>query len=221
MAKYLSVEEVADILGKTDRTVRRMLNAGQLAGSQHPEKGKLVWRVHATKDLVEKLESKFQQSPFSVDAETIIPEPEVRRIDEEEAAEADFVEFQSVQKQAMKTFADELMRPVGDKISELSMLIGEKDREIAEMNRQLRLLPDLEKRAREEQEAAEKERKIAEEKTLEVAALSKQIEALLADKAASEQTVQQAALLSTQMTTMQAQIEELKKPFWKKFFGSK
>lgn len=62
MARYLSVEETAGILGTTDRTVRRMLNEGRLAGSQHLDKGKMTWRVHATKELLERLEKLRLQS---------------------------------------------------------------------------------------------------------------------------------------------------------------
>ena len=55
MARYFSVEEAAQVLGTTDRTVRRMLSSGRLAGSQHLDKGKLVWRVHASKEILEKM----------------------------------------------------------------------------------------------------------------------------------------------------------------------
>lgn len=220
MAKYLSVEEVADILGKTDRTVRRMLNAGLLQGSQHQDKGKLVWRVHATKDLIERLERKAQQSPFENESETIaIEASDTSAV--EDVSDVEFEEFRTQQKQTMKAFADELIRPLADKIADLSMLLGEKDKEIEEKNRQLRLLPDLERQAKEERLAAEKERQIAEAKMLEVAALNKQIEALLADKAQGEATVAQAQQLSEQLSSMQHQIEDLKRPFWKKLFGGK
>src|ERR1700735_479360 len=70
MARYLSVEETATVLGTTDRTVRRMLNEGRLSGSQQLEKGKMTWRVHATKDLLQKLESLALSNPTDSREET-------------------------------------------------------------------------------------------------------------------------------------------------------
>ena len=71
MARFFTVEQTANILGTTDRTVRRMLGDGRLSGSQHMDKGKLVWRVHATKDLLERLPVANVESTeevFDVDA---------------------------------------------------------------------------------------------------------------------------------------------------------
>jgi excisionase family DNA binding protein len=74
MARYFSVEEAAKILGTTDRTIRRMLNEERLAGSQHQDKGKLIWRVHATKEILQKLEEAASTDPITADKDVRSPE---------------------------------------------------------------------------------------------------------------------------------------------------
>lgn len=214
MARYLSVEETAEILGMTDRTVRRMLNAGRLSGSQHQDKGKLVWRVNATKDLLEKLERKYQQSPLSVDSPVYYTEAA-------QTAEAEIVDFEPSVRSEVKVLADELIRPLIERLEAQAMILSEKERVIADQARQLRLLPDFEKMASNEREAAEKERMAAEAKALEVEALRKQIEALQSEKEAAEAHVQKAAEVFDELASLKSEIGELKRPFWKKLFGGK
>lgn len=173
MARYLSVDETAEILRTTDRTVRRMLNDGRLAGSQHMDKGKLVWRVHATKEILQKLETTYKDNGISleaIDAEEIEDQSEPEASASEQAGN-----WQEATRKQASGAVDEFWNQIAGKFIERlevkDQLIGEMRKDLAEKERQLRLLPDLEKQA-------EEERKATEIKELEAQALRKQIAAL-------------------------------------------
>jgi hypothetical protein len=127
-----------------------------------------------------------------------------------------------------------------EKLEEKDQLIGVMRTELSDKDRQLKLLPDLEKKA-------EDERKAAELRALEAAALQKQIEAMQADKEEALKAQQKVEELERQMEQLRAEeaeklehlkaekeaqeiaiqkqlavvteeLEKLRKPWWKKWF---
>ena len=147
-----------------------------------------------------------------------------------------------------ESVANAFMKPLLDKVAaqeralvEQAALIQAQEKEIEEQKIQLRLLPDLEKRAKEEAEAA----KAAELKLHEAAALKKQAD-MLAERAAQELATKEAQVLQLQgefasveeekkaleakaneaqalaanLEALSKKVEELQKPWWKKVFGS-
>lgn len=129
-----------------------------------------------------------------------------------------------------------------EKLEEKDQLIGVMRTELADKDRQLKLLPDLEKKA-------EEERKAAELRALEAAALQKQIEAMQAEKEEALNAQQKVEELERQMEQLRAEeaeklehlksekeahetaiqkqlaavteeLEQLRKPWWKKLFGA-
>lgn len=173
MARYFSVEEAANLLGTTDRTVRRMLSSGRLQGSQHMDKGKLVWRVHASKEIIEKIPVGIAESEAVVDIE-----PAAAELNFEPDTKPEDWQRQG-QSQAgiiAEQFWNELGAKFMERLEMKDQVIGSLQHELGEMERKLKLLPDLEKRA-------EEERKAAELKNLEAEALRKQIVAMEAERA--------------------------------------
>lgn len=220
MPRYLSVDEAAAALKTTERTVRRMLNAGRLAGSQTEDKGKMVWRVNATKELLdqlERIESVNQQFPYSADAVTATVTDVFEDLNTEEE-ESDCELSNSVTEQ--KTFtaanpAESFWSFMEDKIlvklQEKDQTIGRLVSELEEKDRQLKLLPDLEKQA-------EEKRKEAELRVLEIEALNKQIAAMEEEKRTLEEKANQAISLTTDIEFLKTKVEDLQKPWWKKWF---
>lgn len=165
--RTISVKEAAAALGVTPRAVIYRIEKGDLKGVQTPNPyGVKEWRIYPTKEIAQKLrlgtdsqqieEMNFQPDPVdAIDAETVgvesLPEPD-------KGASID------LERERFRIMAEEMIRP-------LVQTIREQERVIEDQGRQLKLLPDLQKRA-------EEERKAAELKELELVALNKQIAAL-------------------------------------------
>ena len=221
MARYFSVEEAANILGTTDRTVRRMLNAGKLAGSQHMDKGKLVWRVHATKEILQKVTPSIED-PIETDAtvvESMAPD------DEPDVTESWRQDTTGRATAAVDEFWNQLAEKFLEKIEQKDQAIGALKVELSEKDRQLRLLPDLQKRLQDEQD----QRNLAAQQSV---ALEKQIEAMkqLSDEEKSaleaklqiseEQKLEEINSLKNELLSLRSEVSKLKKPWWQKLFGA-
>jgi uncharacterized coiled-coil protein SlyX len=146
----------------------------------------------------------------------------------------------------MQSIVDAFMKPLVEKVAaqeralaDQAALVTAQQKEIEDQKIQLRLLPDLERRAREEAEAA----KAAELKLHEAAALQKQA-ALVAEKAAKELVEKEAKMVELQiqvtsveeenkvleskanearqlaesLQVLEKKVAEMQKPFWKKWF---
>ena len=226
MARYLSIEEVASALGTTDRTVRRMLNDGRLPGSQTKEKGKMVWRVHATKELLEKLEKLYGTTTVNVDT---------FEVEDNEIGDSETTDTVSEQYQAqdsatsrsawhgeelskLKVVAEELskalLQPMSEKLEAQARIIVEQEKEIEDLNRQVRLLPDLQKQA----EKTEESLKL---KHSENDALLKQIDALKQIIESDKEKLAESEALKKQLSELSSKVSELQQPWWKKVFGAK
>lgn len=175
--KTVSVKEVASALGVTPRAVIYRLEKGDLKGVRTPNQyGVQEWRIYPTKEIADKLKPSAGSQPASqelnfqpVDAEAI--EAEDVTTYEEPTTEERAASGRPVELEHLEIIAEKLMKPLAERIEAQAMALAEKDRIIEEQSRQLKLLPDLQKKA-------EEERKDAELKSLEVEALNKQIAAL-------------------------------------------
>lgn len=108
-----------------------------------------------------------------------------------------------VSRDKLKILAEEIVKPLMEKIEVQQELIFEQKQTIADQDRQLRLLPDLQKQAEQrEQEAGLKH--------VENEALKKQIEAMAEEKKTAEAVISQ----------MMDDIEKLKTPWWRRMFSA-
>lgn len=102
-----------------------------------------------------------------------------------------------------------------EKLDEHKDMIVELRHQLAEKETQLKLLPDLEKIARDKEEAAKL-------KEFESEALKKQVQLLEQAKEESEESAKAAeaakAALQVDVEALKKELEQLKKPWWKKMF---
>ncbi len=110
------------------------------------------------------------------------------------------------------------MRPLVEEVKAQTLAIAESDRIIEEQSRQLRLLPDFQRQAEEEPQRAEEQRKAAELRALEIEALNKQVAAIEEQKRELADKADQASVLISDLETLKAKVDELQKPWWKKWF---
>jgi hypothetical protein len=255
--RTISVREAAAALGLSPRAVNYRLQQNQLKGKKETnEHGVEEWRVYPNKEILEALNKTQPQDASQVDMNF---SPDNRAVDVEEAVYAEVestdakqaqADWQAVAQETLRSLAEELVRPLGETIKqqqqqldEQQQLLIEKDRLIEDKERQLKLLPDLEKQA-------ERERKNAEIKELETRALQKQITALqvqveesisseTAKQLEEEKTAKEEELailrleleqerklkadellsLKEQLTAISQKLETTERSWWKKFFG--
>lgn len=184
--KTLSVKQVAECLGVSPRAVLKRLSNDQLKGTRRPNKfGVEEWWIYPNKEIRAALEAAGktdiligEEGSSDTDAEIVEAytedfSPEQTAADNEQADMS--AARPGSAKDAANGVAEELWNNIIGKfvvqLQERDQLIGEMRGEIAEKDRQLKLLPDLQKRA-------ETERKEAELRALESEALKKQISAL-------------------------------------------
>lgn len=178
--KTLSVKQVADVLGVSPRAVLKRLNNQQLKGTRRTNKyGVEEWWVYPNKEIRTALETSGRTdllgNEIPTDAEIVDAEtqsfapPDDEEVVEEQAEQAS--DWRRDEMTRLEIIAEKLMKPLAEKLEAQAMALREKDMIIEEQSRQLKLLPDLEKRA-------EEERKAAELRALETEALKKQITAL-------------------------------------------
>lgn len=177
--RNLTVREVANALSLTKRAVIYRLEKGQLKGTRVTNSnGVEEWRVYPNKEITQAIGNKslsditensldFEPEPADVfDVEDIVAEAA-----SDSSAPASNDSWRTVQTEHLETIVEKLVKPLTDRLEMQAVALAEKERVIEEQNRQLRLLPDLEKQA-------EAERKQAELASLESEALRKQIDAL-------------------------------------------
>ncbi len=233
--RTVTVKEAADALGLTTRAITSRLAKGDLKGIQKTNTyGVKEWRIYPTKEIASKLkldqdsdvgENDFPPLEEAVDAETIY----------EEVQQAQHQTWVEEERSRLRLLAEEMMKPLVD-------TIRAQEQQLQEQGRQLKLLPDFQKQA-------EEERRAAHLKAVEAAALEKQIEALKAEKEESDKAKKHMAVLERsleeqertknaeiealkvekeaqlkaveeQLATLSQTIQELKKPWWKKWFSA-
>lgn len=213
--QWMFLQEASTATELSEKTLRRNIKKGVLKA----RKGKAVnakIQVFITPDLLGKLQDPAQEDLEddacldNVQIEEFTVEDMSESSDEGSVQQQDFNPEKQTNAvpdmEAMKAFISELMNPLVKRVEEQAVVLQEQERTIAEQKTQLRLLPDL-------QTKEENERKARELAELELVALKKQIDALQKEKEELGTTAQKAAEL-------EKEIEILKAPWWKKWFGA-
>ena len=193
----LSVKQAAEMLRLDERSVRERLINGQLKGEKKSVGLREKWFVYSgsVEAAVAKQQGgfvdtdSFDVNDVTIDARPGDDEPDIVDTSNEQTGTDDAAEWIDLNRDKVKVLAEEIVKPLMEKIEAQAELIFEQKRTISDQDRQLRLLPDLQKQA-------ESSQKDVELRHVENEALKKQIGAL------------------------QAQLEEAKRPWWKKVFGS-
>jgi len=234
--KNISVKEAAEALGVTPRTIQYKLQNGDLKGTRtRNQYGKDEWRIYPNKQIsdamVQKAGTPTEVTDFSPLEDNIVDAEDVTGEEFNEPAP----DWRQVEMQRLEMMAEKFMKPLADRIEAQATYIQEQQQIIAEQKRALLLLPDLKKKAEEETERAEAERKAAEQKELEAEALRKQIAAMAAERQQTEEARRtaeteierlkeekdaEAKAVQEQLQALSATVQELKNPWWKKWFSS-
>jgi hypothetical protein len=242
--KTLSVKQVADVLGVSPRAVLKRLNNGQLKGTRRTNKyGVEEWWVYPTKEIRASLEAAGRIDILGEslsDAEIVDAEEASVSNDnpvyeqDEDTSQINPGAWTGNTRETTSGVAEELWNNIISRflgeLKERDQLIGEMRSELADKERQLKLLPDLQKRAEEEHRQAEEERKASELKELEAEALRKQIAAMQDEQQQAEEEIArlkeekeaEAKAVKEQLQALAATVEELKQPkppWWKKWFA--
>lgn len=249
MARHITVDEAAKILGTTDRTIRRMLNEGRLSGSQTVDKGKTVWRVNLTKELLQKMQhygtikDVIDVQPAELDNTDTI-EASVYNQNPETTEDRTFHQEENTKSLAGSIWSEIESRFV-DRLSAQSEEIGRLKSQLEDSSAKIRLLEDHQRELNQLpriKEQAEKDREALEAKAFELEAAKKQINAIEAEKeaalkAATEASInkemlareietlkkekeQETAAVQAQMAALASTLDELKRPWWSKLFGT-
>lgn len=197
----VTVAEAAAALGIDARTVREKLSSGDWKGEKRMVGMKEKWFMYRG-ELDRQLERLQIARPRErVSTQGLEPIFESTDLSDEETVDAQSVEVQNDKNS--QEIASKVIEAVLAKVTEQfsKQLTVEKEvifslrKDLEEKDRALRLLPDLQKQA-------EHERENAEIRALEIEALRKQIAAIEEEKQSLEATV-----------------EELRTPWWRKWFS--
>ncbi len=217
--KTISVKEAAGALGVSPRAIQYKLQNGDLKGTRAKNQyGVAEWRVWPNKEIAEKLSLKAG-AEAEPGLETISFSPS-----EAETIEAEDVSFEGtgedldepaswrqVEMERLEFMAEKLVKPLAERIEAQAVALHEQEKVIEDQNRQLRLLPDLQKRAEDERIAAEL-------RALENEALKKQIAAMESEKGELEAKAHASNALASDLQMLKSKVEELQKPWWKRWF---
>lgn len=219
MSRTISVKEAAAALGITPRAVTYRLEKGSLKGTLNKnEFGVPEWRIYPNKEIMAGLNAQHDvqgKGPINFQPEDVVEAESVDASDEPASQQQENEQRFSHEFQAI---VEQCVRPLVEEVKAQTLAIAERDRIIEEQNRQLRLLPDLQKQAQKEREQAEQERKAAELRALEIEALNKQIAAVEQEKIELIAKANEASALASDLQSLKSKVEELERPWWKKFF---
>jgi hypothetical protein len=240
--KTLSVKQVSEVLGVSTRAILKRLDKKQLKGTRRLNKfGVEEWWIYPTAEIKAALEKAGRIDVLGPtenysNADIIDVESELTAPDDDEAFGEPTSpggwteEARSATEDVAEGVWNNIISRFLGELKERDQLIGEMRSELAEKDRQLKLLPDFQKQA-------EEERKAAELKELEAEALRKQIAALQDTKvqeeearrvleAENENLKQKAELASLSLEKLQSLervVQDLQKPkpsWWKKWFAA-
>ena len=189
--RTISVREAAAALGITPRAVTYRLEKGQLKGTlDENDNGVPEWHIYPNKEILNGLKqaaavlsSLSKTGPDKTSEIDFQPnDNDVVDAESVEAAGESSGTSQQANDQATQfhSIVEQCVRPLVEEVKAQTLAIAERDKIIEDQGRQLRLLPDLQKRAEEEKARAEQERNVAELKHVETEALKKQIDLLQA-----------------------------------------
>jgi hypothetical protein len=217
VSRTISVKEAAAALGITPRAVTYRLEKGSLKGTLNKnEFGVPEWRIYPNKEILSGLNSQTDvaNSPINFEPTDVIEAESVDSPEEPTGPQENEQRFSN----EFQAIVEQCVRPLVDEVKAQALALAEKDRIIEEQNRQLRLLPDFQRQAEEERQRAEEERKAAELRALEIEALNKQVAAIEEQKRELEDKASQASVLISDLESLKAKVDELQKPWWKKWF---
>jgi hypothetical protein len=212
----LSVKEAAEMLRLDERSVRERLINGQLKGEKKSVGLREKWFVYsgAVEAALSKQQGSFEGDPIAFtevtfdgdSAEDVVEEygTQPRETDD------NWIELN---RERVKLLAEELVKPLMQKIESQQELIFEQRNELSEKDRQLRLLPDLQKQAEEQARQVEL-------RHVENEALKKQVAAIAEEKARLEMEQLETEALNKQVAALQKQLELAQMPWWKKVYKS-
>lgn len=241
--KTLSVKQVSEVLGVSTRAILKRLDKKQLKGTRRLNKfGVEEWWIYPTAEIKAALEKAGRIDVLGPtesysNADIIDVESELTAPDEDEAFGEPTnpggwtEEARGATEDVAEGVWNNIISRFLGELKERDQLIGEMRSELAEKDRQLKLLPDFQKQA-------EDERKAAELKELEAEALRKQIAAIESVKEeaeasyrAAEEEVRrlkdekeaQVTAVQVQLQALSATVQELQKPkpsWWQKWFAA-
>ncbi len=260
MLKTISVRDAAAALGITNRAVLYRREKGHLKGQLiKNDNGVPEYRIYPNKEIIEGLkrigspliasEAIQEADIVEAEAQTVFTPGEDTQdmsvdpegIDDIKGKPGDWTDpARATAGGVAEELWSNLINRFLEKLEEKDQLIGVMRTELADKDRQLKLLPDLEKKA-------EEERKAAELRALEAAALQKQIEAMQAEKEEALNAQQKVEELERQMELLRAEeaeklerlkaekeahesaiekqlaavteeLQQMRKPWWKKIF---
>ncbi len=219
--RTITVKEAAAALGITPRAVSYRLEKGQLKGtlSKNEATGVPEWHIYPNKEILSGLSQATVDDATSIDFE---PDDVIEAESIDDTAGSDTSQQPEARSSAMdfQLLVEQCVRPLVDEVKAQAVALAEKDRIIEDQSRQLRLLPDFQKRAEDEKARAEEERKAAELRALEIEALNKQVAAMEEEKQLLESKASEASELAADLVALKLTVEKLQAPWWKKFLGS-
>jgi DNA repair exonuclease SbcCD ATPase subunit len=217
--KTLSVKQVAEVLGVGTRAIIKRLDKKQLKGTRRVNKyGTEEWWIYPNSEIKAALERAGRidilgpQDTYSeadvVDADEELIAPDDDDIDEapnqtvlNESADWSNEASESTQKMADGVWNNIIGRFLGE-LKERDQLIGEMRGELADKDRQLKLLPDFQKEA-------EIRRQEAEAQELKAIALSKQIQAMKTVEQDKALEIEKLKRIETEiLPTLERQLEQ-------------
>lgn len=210
----LSVKEAAELLKLDERSVRERLINGQLKGEKRSIGLREKWFVYSGS-----LEAAIgKQNPFAgdpvgltevtIDGNDFTEEHESEIEEHVSNSEDNWIESN---RDKVKLLAEEIVKPMLEKLDAQSEIIFEQRKTINDQERQLRLLPDLQKQAANRAQELDL-------KHVENEALKKQVMAMEAQLIAKDS---ETISLVDDLSVIKEQLQELQKPWWKKWFLSK
>ncbi len=119
--------------------------------------------------------------------------------------------------------AERILKPMMDRVQELTKELVLKDLQIEEMDKQLKLLPDFEAQKKKLLDEIEAERKAAEIQFNKVKEKEEEAQALEAENALLKQKAEEAILSAAKLGDLEKVVQELQKPkptFWQKLLGT-
>lgn len=192
--RTISVKEAAEALGVSPSAIKYRLENGGLKGTQAKNQyGETEWRVwlsqrHGGKSNLSADAINFEPKEFE------LAETEEVAYNECEVVLEESPDWRQVEIQRLELIAEKLVKPLAERIEAQAVALREQENIIEEQKRQLLLLPDLQSQAHKEHERAEAEHETAELRALEIEALISKVNVL------------------------QAKVQELETPWWKKWF---
>lgn len=220
--QWMFLKDAEDKTGLSQKTLRRYIKKKALKTRRLGKTTNARIQVFITDEISHQDDIVTDGELDNGMAETYATE----EIDGEEEEVIDFApekETQSVpNKEALQGLIEECMRPLIKRIEEQASLLADNQKTIETQNIQLRLLPDLERQAKEREEAANL-------KQFEIDALKKQLAEIELAKSAAESKAKDSEERASEfegsketfrqeLELLRAEMDKLQKPWWKKWF---